>query len=114
MPTASRSASFPCIGGRIAPPRIIIIRNAAPWVVYFPSPAIAREKIHGHIIEHARPQLRSAYTAIIPEVFRATIVARSPNAPNTDRVRAGLSRVRRKAAIWAKMQMKYHLRGAIS
>ena len=37
----------------MAPPRIIMTRNADPCVVYFPSPAIAREKMQGHMIEHS-------------------------------------------------------------
>jgi len=58
----------PCIGGMIAPPRIIMMRNADPWLVYLPSPAIAREKIHGHITEQKSPPLMKANIAVSPSV----------------------------------------------
>ena len=44
----------------IAPPKIIIMRNADPCVVYFPRPAMDNEKILGHMIEQANPPQRNA------------------------------------------------------
>ena len=49
------SANFPWSGGIIAPPKIIIIKNADPWAVYFPSPEMLRVNIHGHIMEQKSP-----------------------------------------------------------
>ncbi len=54
------SANFPCIGGIIPPPKIIITKNAEPCEVYFPSPFILKENIEGHIIEQNKPPLKKA------------------------------------------------------
>ena len=55
-----RSAILPCIGGIIAPPKIIIIKNADPCDVYFFNPEILNEKMHGHIIEQNNPPHKNA------------------------------------------------------
>ena len=54
------SASLPCIGGIIPPPKIIMIKNADPCAVYLPSPIIDKEKIELHIIEQASPPHKNA------------------------------------------------------
>ena len=59
-PACKKSANFPCIGGIIPPPKIIIIKNAEPCVVYFPSPATDKLNMHGHIIEQNKPPLKKA------------------------------------------------------
>ena len=85
------SASFPCIGGIIAPPRIIITKNAEPWEVNLPSPLILNAKIEGHIIEQNKPPLKKAKIAIVPLVNKPTNIAITPNKPKVFNVRAGLS-----------------------
>ena len=54
------SARYPWNGGMSAPPRIIMIRNVEPWLVYFPSPATESEKMQGHITEQNSPPLMNA------------------------------------------------------
>lgn len=54
------SANLPCNGGMIAPPKIIITKNAEPCVWYFPNPPSANEKIHGHMMEQNKPPLKKA------------------------------------------------------
>ena len=60
------SAIFPCNGGIIAPPKIIITRKEEPCEVYFPKPVILSEKIQGHIIEQNKPPLMKENSAISP------------------------------------------------
>ena len=62
------SANFPCIGGIIAPPRIIITRNEEPCEVYFPRFFILSEKILGHIIEQNKTKLKKENIATFPVV----------------------------------------------
>ena len=54
------SESFPCNGGMIAPPKIIITKNADPCDWYLPNPANESEKIHGHMMEQNNPALKKA------------------------------------------------------
>ena len=81
-----RSDILPWSGGIIAPPRIIMIRNAEPCVWNLPSPASEREKIQGHIIEQNNPVLKKEYTANRPLVFKPIIVEATPNVEKTARV----------------------------
>ena len=61
------SANFPCNGGIIAPPKIIIIKKADPCEVYFPNPEMLKVKIQGHIIEQNKPPESNAYNANCPD-----------------------------------------------
>jgi len=83
------SASLPCIGGIIEPPKIIIIKNAEPCVVYFPSPAIDKAKIAGHIIEQNNPPLKNAYIETIPVVNKPISIAIIPSVAKSKSVFAG-------------------------
>lgn len=73
------SANFPCTGGIIAPPNIIIIKNAEPWDVYLPNPAILKVKIHGHMIEQNSPPDKNAKRATLPEANKPMSIAITPN-----------------------------------
>ena len=83
------SAILPCNGGMIEPPRIIMIKNAEPWLVYFPNPVIDNEKIEGHIIEQHNPPLMNAKVATVPVVHKPVSMNNTPNTPNTAKVRVG-------------------------
>ena len=76
------SANFPCTGGIIAPPKIIIIKNDEPCEVYFPIPLILNEKIQGHIIEQNKPPVKNANNAILPEANTPINIAITPNRLN--------------------------------
>ena len=54
------SDNLPCIGGIIAPPKIIITKKPEPCAWYLPKPANDKEKIQGHIIEQNKPTLKNA------------------------------------------------------
>ena len=84
------SLNFPCNGGIIAPPKIIIIKNAEPCAWYFPKPPNESEKIQGHMMEQNNPTLHKAYTETIPTVVNPITVAINPNKLNIIKVRAGL------------------------
>ena len=93
------SPNEPWNGGIMAPPNIIMIKKADPWLVYFPSPATPSEKIHGHIIEQHNPPAIKAYTETIPFVKTPINI---PVAANNDKVRSvltGFSCPNKKAAI---------------
>src|ERR1700744_2109516 len=84
------SANTPCIGGIIEPPKIIIINKDEPWPVYFPKPAMAKEKIEGHMIEQHKPPLTIANKPKVPVVHKPNIMVPTPNKPNIVSVRTGL------------------------
>ncbi len=83
------SANIPCTGGIMEPPNIIIIKNAEPWLVYFPKPATAKAKIDGHIMEQHKPPLIKANKPIRPVVNNPTTIANTPNKPKIVKVRTG-------------------------
>src|ERR1700759_3229172 len=83
------SAILPCNGGIIEPPRIIIIKNAEPWLVYFPKPVIDKANIEGHMMEQQRPPLMNENVATLPVVNKPISMKITPNIPNTDTVRVG-------------------------
>src|ERR1700761_7504491 len=83
------SAILPCSGGITEPPKIIIIKNAEPWLVYLPKPVIESEKIDGHIIEQHRPPLMKLKVATEPVVHKPTSIKITPSIPSTDKVRVG-------------------------
>merc|ERR1712078_817646 len=76
------SASFPCNGGIIAPPRIIITKKEEPCDVYFPKPVMLKENIQGHIIEQNKPPVKNANKAIFPDPNIPINIAIIPNALN--------------------------------
>ena len=88
----------------MAPPKIIIIKKAEPWEVYFPKPAILNEKIHGHIIEQKRPPLKNANNAKFPEPKSPISMAKTPKALNIFNVATGLSLAKKKPMIWTATQ----------
>src|SRR4051812_38611849 len=83
------SAIFPCSGGIIEPPNIIIIKNAEPWLVYLPKPVIANEKMDGHIIEQHKPPLINEKVATLPVVHKPASINATPSKLNTVKVRVG-------------------------
>ena len=93
------SANFPWRGGIIAPPKIIIIKNAEPWEVYFPSPEILNVKIHGHMIEQNKPPESKAYKANWPDVKTPIIIPIIPSVLNIFSVAIGLSFARKNPPI---------------
>ena len=98
------SANFPCKGGIIAPPNIIITKKEEPWDVYFPKPWILKAKIEGHIIEQKRPPLKKANKAILPVVNNPTSIATIPKSPKILSVKAGLSLPAKNPTIWMPTQ----------
>jgi hypothetical protein len=56
----------------IPPPSIIMIRNAEPWLVYFPSPLMASVKIFDHIMELNNPIPMMANMAVLPDEVNPT------------------------------------------
>src|ERR1700741_1444116 len=107
------SESLPWIGGMIPPPKIIMIKNAAPCLVYFPNPAIDKLKIDGHMIEQNKPPLNIAYTATGPVVKTPITIEATPNRLNNKSVFAGLYLLKYAAPICTSRQMKYIYKGAI-
>ncbi len=98
MINAGRSCLLTCLeaiskhtlyGGIIDPPKIIIIRKAEPWLVYFPNPAIANANMEGHIIEQHKPPLMKANNPTRPVVINPTTMANTPSIPNMVNVRTG-------------------------
>lgn len=85
------SANFPCNGGIIAPPKIIITKKELPCEVYFPKSCILKAKMEGHIIEQHKPPLKKANSAILPEVNNPINIAITPKKPNIFKVNAGRS-----------------------
>ena len=85
------SANFPWSGGIIAPPNIIMIKNADPCDVYFPSPEILNVKIQGHMIEQNRPPESNAYKANWPDAKIPMTTPITPNVLNIFNVVIGLS-----------------------
>src|SRR5476651_2141789 len=83
------SAILPCNGGMMAPPNIIIIKNADPWLVYFPKPVMDSAKMDGHIIEQHKPPLMKEKVAKRPVVNKPVSIKAIPNKPNTASVRVG-------------------------
>lgn len=77
------SINFPCIGGITPPPKIIIIKNAEPCGVCFPSPLSDKLKIIDHIMLQNNPHESMAYTAVIPVVLSAMAMAITPKQANT-------------------------------
>ncbi len=78
------------MGGRMPPPKIIMIRNAEPCVVYFPKPAIERLKMACHMIEQNNPPLKKEYIATFPTVNNPISIAVRPRRLKIKRVLAGL------------------------
>ena len=99
------SASFPCTGGIIAPPRIIIIKKADPCEVYFPRPAILKVKIQGHIMEQNKPPDKNANKATLPWVKRPTNIPIRPSKLNIFRVVTGLSLAKKNPIICTAIQI---------
>ena len=99
------SASLPCNGGIIAPPKIIIIKNAEPWEVYLPKPAILNVKIHGHIIEQNNPPDKNANNAKFPVVNKPISIPNIPRTLNIFSVLTGLSLAKKKPAICTATQI---------
>ena len=91
MPTAELSPMAPCNGGIIAPPKIIMIKNAEPWLVYFPNPPTPKENIQGHITEQQRPPAINEYTEINPLVNTPINIAAVANAETAIKVLTGFS-----------------------
>lgn len=63
------SASTPCKGGSIAPPRIIIIRMEEASAVLSFKPSIAKVKTFDHIMELNNPMDSNDHSAILPAVI---------------------------------------------
>lgn len=99
------SANIPCNGGIKAPPRIIIIKKPEAWLVYFPNPAVANEKMQGHMIEQNKPPLKNEYTLIWPMVIKPINIATVPRIPKIIRVKAGFCCPKKKAATNMATQM---------
>src|SRR4051812_19734488 len=97
--TLSTSHIKPCKGGIAAPPAIIIISKEEPCDVYFPSPAMDKEKMQGHITEQNNPPLIKEYKAILPEVNNPISIIKAAMLPNNIMVKAGFSLARKKPAI---------------
>ncbi len=51
----SKSQIRPWINGITPPPKIIIIKKEEAFPVFFPSPAIAKSKMEGHMIDRNNP-----------------------------------------------------------
>ncbi len=67
--------NLPCNGGMMAPPNIIIIKKAEPWMYIFLRPAIASAK---NTWPHNGTEKTAAYkskTEIIPVVKKPMIMA---------------------------------------
>ena len=99
------SANLPCKGGIIAPPKIIIIKNAEPWAVYFPRPVRLKVNMHGHIIEQNKPPESKAYNAKLPEVKTPIIIPIIPRELNIFKVLIGLSLAKRNPPTCVAMQI---------
>ena len=93
------SANFPWSGGIIAPPNIIMIKNAEPWDVYFPKPEILNVKIQGHMIEQNKPPESNAYKANWPDAKIPMSTPITPNVLNIFNVVIGLSFARKNPPI---------------
>ena len=91
MWTPTLSASIPCNGGIKAPPKIAITKSDEPWLVCFPSPAIANAKMDGHIIELYNPKLIKDHKDNSPDVISDKINSRIQITENNNNVRAGFS-----------------------
>ena len=63
----------------IASPKIIIIKNEEPWLVYLPIPAMAKLKIYGHNTEQAIPPQIKANMDTCPVVSNTITIATKPN-----------------------------------
>ena len=93
------SANFPCNGGIIAPPKIIIIKKADPCEVYFPNPEMLKVKIQGHIIEQNKPPESNAYNANCPDAKMPMRTPTTPKVLKIFKVVIGLSFARKKPPI---------------
>ena|ERR1017187_6359809 len=91
MCASQLSTIRPCNGGIQAPPNIIITSNEEPCVVYFPSPAMARVKMQGHITEQNSPPLINENRASVPLVNRPSIIILADTQLKRVNVKAGLS-----------------------
>ena len=108
------SAILPCIGGIIAPPKIIIIRNDDPWEVYFFKPVILNEKIHGHMMEQNNPPHKNAYILTSPVLKIPYIIEIVAKQLKINSVLIGLSFPNRNPRICIIIQMENNLRDSIS
>ncbi len=71
------------MGGMNAPPKIIMIKKPDAWLVYFPKPAVANEKMQGHMIEQNKPPVKNAYTLSVPVLSNPMSMAIVPNVPRS-------------------------------
>ena len=97
------STKIPWKGGIKAPPKIIMINNDEPWLVYFPKPLMAKAKIQGHITEQNKPPLIKEYSAKLPVLTKPIIIMAQAVKLNIIKVRAGLSPEKIKIAVAIKM-----------
>ena len=88
----------------MAPPKIIMIKNADPWAVYFPRPAILKVNMQGHIIEQKSPPDSSAYSANSPEAKTPTSIPKTPRTLNIFKVLIGLSLAKKNPPICVAIQ----------
>ncbi len=91
IPTVPISARWPCIGGMMAPPNIIMMSREEPWLVFLPSPAIDKLKIHGHITLQNRPPLMNENRATLPVVDKPISINIIAETPKNNSVRDGFS-----------------------
>jgi len=68
-----------------------MIKNAEPWLVYFPNPPTPNEKIQGHITEQAKPPAIKAYTEVMPFVNTPTSIAAVAKIDTANNVLTGYS-----------------------
>ena len=90
---------YPCRSGISAPPEIAMISREEPWLVYFPSPAMASANIAGHMMELYNPRLITDHIAKSPEVNRARISHKIQITENSSKVFTGFSGPRKNALI---------------
>ena len=93
------SDNNPWTGGMNAPPKIIMIKNEEACPVNFPIPAIANEKIQGHMMEQKSPPLKNANTDTVPFVIKPISIANAPSDPKIKSVNAGFCLPNKNAAI---------------
>lgn len=79
------------MGGITAPPKIIIISNDEPWLVFLPRPAMERLNMQGHITLQNRPPLINEKSATLPLVDKPTSINTIAEIPKNKRVRDGFS-----------------------
>jgi hypothetical protein len=82
-----------------------MIKNEDPSLVYFPSPATAKENIHGHMIEQNKPPLMKAYVAVRPVVSIPIIIAIAARTDRVNNVLTGFSWPKKIPAINISMQI---------